>query len=65
MRRSAKYLQHAIAQSFGIPLTGFRGLDYPLCERFIGEVAAINTSKRYQGHFKCKAHDPERKVSVA
>ena len=53
MRRRAKFLQqHTLAQSLGIALTGFRKIDDPVCEYFIGKVAAIGKSKRYQGHFE-------------
>ena len=53
MRRRAKFLQqHTLAQSLGIALTGFRKIDDPVCEYFIGKVATTSKSKRYQGHFE-------------
>lgn len=52
-RRRAKFLQqHTLAQSLGIALTGFRKIDDPVCEYFIGKVATTSKSKRYQGHFE-------------
>jgi hypothetical protein len=38
--RSAKFSHHAFAQSFGIALTGLCEFDDPVCEYFIGKVAA-------------------------
>ena len=53
MRRRAKFLQqHTLAQSLGIALTGFRKIDDPVCDYFIGNVATTSKSKRYQGHFE-------------
>ena len=59
-RRCAKFLHHALAQSFGIALTGFGERDDFARDDFIGKVAAIGKSKRYQGHFERQAHDPDR-----
>jgi hypothetical protein len=60
MRRQTKFLEHAVAQSFGIALTGFCTIHDLVREYFIGKVAAVSKSKRYQGHFVREAHDPDR-----
>jgi hypothetical protein len=60
MRRRARFLQHTLVQSLGIALTGFRKIDDPVCEYFIGKVATTSKSKRYQGHFERDAHDADR-----
>ena len=60
MRRCAKSPKHAIAQSFGIALTGFCKIHDLVREYFIGKVAVVSKSKRYQGHFVREAHDPDR-----
>jgi hypothetical protein len=43
-----------------IALTGLRKLDDIACEHVLGEVTEIKQSERHQGHFECKAHDPDR-----
>jgi hypothetical protein len=60
LRRGTKFLHQAFAQSLGIALTGFRKIHDPVCEHFVGKVAAIGKSKCHQGHLECKAHDPDR-----
>ena len=59
-RWRAKFLQHAFAQPLRIALAGFGKIHDPLCEHFVGKVAAISKAKRYQGHFISEAHDPDR-----
>jgi len=60
MRRCAKFPKHAIAQSFGIALTGFCKIHDFVCEHFVGKVTAVTKPERYQSHFVRKAHDPDR-----
>jgi hypothetical protein len=59
-RRCAKLMQHALAQSLGIALAGLCQIHDPACQHVVGEVAAISKPKGDQGHFECKAHDPDR-----
>jgi hypothetical protein len=58
-RRSAKFLQDALAQSLWIAFARFRKLHNLLCDYFIRTVTAIGKLKRHQGHFECDAHDPD------
>jgi hypothetical protein len=59
-RPLAKFLHHAVAQSFRIALAGFGERNDLLGDYFVGKVIAIGKSKRYQGHFESEAHDPDR-----
>jgi len=59
-RRLAKFLQDAVAQSLGIAFARFRKTNDLVCDYFVGKVAAISKSQRYQRHFVCEAHDPDR-----
>ena len=59
-RWRAKFLQHAFAQPLRIALAAFGKIHDPVCEHFVGKVAAISKAKRYQGHFISEAHDPDR-----
>jgi hypothetical protein len=60
MWRRAKFYQYAIAQSLRIALTRLRERHDLVCDHFIGKVAAIGKSKRYQSHLESDAHNPDR-----
>ena len=52
-------LQHGVAQSLRVTLTGFRKLDDLVSHNIIGKVATIK-AKRYECHFESKTHEPDR-----
>ena len=51
-RRLAKFHEHAVAQSLGIALAGFRKVDDLACDNFVCQIAAISKPKRYQRHVR-------------
>jgi hypothetical protein len=53
----AKFLQYAIAQPFGIALTGFRKLDNFPGDKLVGEIASVCRSESDTRDFECKAHN--------
>jgi hypothetical protein len=60
MRRHAKFLQYALAQSFGVALAAFRKNDDLVGDYFVGKVTAVTKPERYQSHFVREAHDQKR-----
>ena len=58
--RRVKFSQRDVARALRIALTGLRNIYDLVGEHFIDKVAAIRESKRYQRHFVCEPHDPDR-----
>ena len=50
-------IQYALTQHVGIALTGFRKLDDPGGDCFIGKVGSACESNSRTSHFKCDAHE--------
>jgi hypothetical protein len=59
-RGHPKFIQHAVAQSFGVVLPCCRERNNPVSDDFIGEVVPFNEAKRHLYHFECEAHDADR-----
>src|SRR6266566_4219187 len=51
------HIQCALTQNIDIALAGFRKLDDPRGDCFVGEVGSAGCSKSRTSHFECNAHE--------